>query len=180
MSIFNGCSLILDALRATSLSIDVYDVGAGAYYEGDWFYCNLSADCPDIENEHINLKELEAVVLAIQRWAPLWAKKRVFVWSDNTTTVSNINRCSSRSPLLMKCLRYVFWLSAIYNFRLTAGYIPGIPNALADKISRLHDQYSVHCLQDILAASPLSWRMSLNSFTSLRNTSWRCPGFPGC
>ena len=94
MSIFNGCSLILDALPATSFSTDACDVGAGAYYDGDWFYCTWSADCPELENEHINLKELAAVVLAIQRWAPLWANKRVFVWSDNTTTVSIINRCS--------------------------------------------------------------------------------------
>ena len=90
----------------------------------------------------------------------------MFVWSDNTTTLSSIHRCSSRSPLLMKCLRYVFWLSAIYNFRLTASYTPGIQNALADEISRLHEPYSVHCLQDILAASPLSWHMSLNRFFS--------------
>ena len=180
MSIFNDCSLILDALPATSLSTVACDVGAGAYYEGHFFYCNWSADCPELENEHINLMELAAVVLPIQSWAALWANKRVFVWSDNTTTLCRFNRCSSRSPLLMKCLRYVFWLSAIYNFRLTASYIPRIQNALADKISRLHEPYSVHCLQDILAASPLSWHMSLNSFTSLRNTSWRCPGFPGC
>ena len=132
MSIFNGCSLILDALPATSLSTDACDVGTGAYYEGEWFYCNLSADCPELENEHINLKELAAVVLAIQRWAPLWANKRVFVWSDNTSTVSSINRCSPRSPKLMKCLRYVFGLSAIYNFRMTASYIPGIQNSLVD------------------------------------------------
>ena len=46
MSTFNGCSLILDALPATSLSTDACDVGAGASYEGDWFYCNWSADCP--------------------------------------------------------------------------------------------------------------------------------------
>ena len=177
---FNGCSLILDALPATSLFTDARDVGAGAYYEGDWIYCNWSADCPELEDEHINLKELASVVLAIQRWAPRLPNKRVFVWSDNTTTVSSINRCSSRSPIRMKCLKYVFWLSAIYNFRLTASYIPGIQNALADTIPRLHEQYSVLCLQDILAASPLSWHMSLNSFTSLRIRSWRCPGFPGC
>ena len=171
MSIFNGCSLIWDALPVTSLFTDACNVGAGAYYEGDWFYCNWSADCPELDNDHINLKELAAVVLAIQRWAPLWTNKRVFVWSDNTTTVSCINRCSSRSPLLMKCLRYIFWLSAIYNFRLTVSYIPGIQNALADTISRLHEPYSVYCLQDVLAASPLSWQMSLHSFTSLRNRS---------
>ena len=177
---FNDCSLILDALPVTSLPIDACDVGAGAYCEGDWIYCNWSADCRELEDEYINLKELAAIVLTIQRWDQLWPNKRVFVWSDNTTTVSSINRCSSRSPLLRKCLRYVFWLSPIYNFRLTASYIPGIQNALADKIPRLHEPHSVHCLQDILAASPLTWHMSLNSFTYLRNRSWRCPGFPGC
>ena len=62
MSIFNGCSLILEALPATSLSTDACDVGTEAYYEGDWFYCNWSADYPELENEHINLMELAAVV----------------------------------------------------------------------------------------------------------------------
>ena len=45
----------------------------------------------------------------------------------------------------MRELREVFWLSAIYNFHLTAVYIEGANNTLADAISRLHSP--AHLLQ---------------------------------
>ena len=39
----------------------------------------------------------------------------------------------------MGFLRELFWLSAIFNFRITVMHIPGISNPIADSISRLHD-----------------------------------------
>ena len=97
-----------------------------------------------------------------------WQNKRVLVICDNSTSVSCINRGTSRSPLLMKYfLRYMFWLSVVYNFRLTAMHFPGVDNVLADKISRLHEPYSRHYLLALLAASPLSWHMSYNGFVYL-------------
>ena len=62
----------------------------------------------------------------------------VIIWSDNMTPVASINRCTSRNPYTMECLRYMFWLSAAHNFCLTANHIPGVENMVADKISRLH------------------------------------------
>ena len=84
--------------------------------------------------------------------------------SDNSTTVAGVNHGSSRSPVIMKYLRYMFWLSAVYNFRLTAMHIPGADNVLADKISRLHEPYSRHNLSMLLAAEPLAWHMTFNAF----------------
>ena len=40
----------------------------------------------------------------------------------------------------MHYIRQLFWLSAIYNFRLIAKHIPGKNNVLADAVSRLHDR----------------------------------------
>ena len=40
----------------------------------------------------------------------------------------------------MNSLRNVFWMSAIYNFRLKAVYYPGKFNTVADSISRLHEK----------------------------------------
>ena len=70
---------------------------------------------------YINLKELDPIVLTDHRWGQVKANKRVTVMSD---TVSCVNRGTSRSPLLMTYLRYMFWLSAVYNFRLTAMHVP--------------------------------------------------------
>ena len=67
----------------------------------------------------------------------------------------------------MKYLRYMFWLSAVYNFRLTAMHIPGTDNVFADKISRLHEPYSRHYLSVLLAAEPLAWHMTFNAFVCI-------------
>ena len=45
----------------------------------------------------------------------------------------------------------MFWLSVVYNFRLTAMHVPGVDNVLADKISRLHDPFPRHYLRVLLA-----------------------------
>ena len=39
----------------------------------------------------------------------------------------------------MALLRELFWLSAIFNFHLTARHIAGSDNILSDFISRLHE-----------------------------------------
>ena len=145
MSSFNGCSLILDNVPVTMVYTDACETAGGSYCEGDWLYCNWLKDYPEISDAHINVKEFATVVLSAQRWGPLWANSRVLVRSDNSTTVSCINRGTSRSPLIMKLMRYMFWLSAGYNFHLIALHVPGTENSLADKISRLHESYSRHC-----------------------------------
>ena len=91
------------------------DQAGGGHCEGDWFYGNWSVDVPEIQDFHIIVKELMAVIVAARHWCHLWTNKRVLVMSDNGTTVAGVNRCSSRSPVIMKYLRYMFWLSAVYN-----------------------------------------------------------------
>ena len=164
---FNGSALILDDVPKTIVYTDACDQAGGGHCDGDWFYCNWSVDVPEIQDLHINVKELMAVIVAARHWCHLWANKRVLVMSDNSTTVAGVNRGSSRSPVIMKYLRYMFWLSAVYNFRLTAMHIPGADNVLADKISRLHEPYSRHNLSMLLAAEPLAWHMTFNAFVGI-------------
>ena len=40
----------------------------------------------------------------------------------------------------MQELRELFWLSAMYNFHITAIYLEGFRNTTADAISRLHER----------------------------------------
>ena len=164
---FNGSALILDDAPDTIVYTDACEQAGGGHCEDDWFYCNWSVDVPEIQDLHINLKELMAVVVAARHWCHLWTNKHVLVMSDNSTTVAGVNRGSSRSPVIMKYLRYMFWLSAVYNFRLTAMHIPGTDNVFADKISRLHEPYSRHYLSMLLAAEPLAWHMTFNAFVCI-------------
>ena len=87
---------------------------------------------------HINHKETLAVVLAAERWAPQWVNRHVIIHSDSQAAVTIINKGSTCNSLIMGYLRRLFWLSAIFNFRITARYIKGCDNAIADAISRLH------------------------------------------
>ena len=74
------------------------------------------------------------------RWASIWSNKIIHVYCDNTAAVAMLNKGTTRDPTMMSYLRKLFWLSAIFNFRLKAFHIPGRINVLADHISRLHER----------------------------------------
>ena len=171
MHSFNGMSLIKNKGTDIIVPTDACDVGAGSYCEGDYFYCNWSVDLPAVQDSHINFKELAPVVLAAQKWGPLWANKPVVVLSNNSTTEACINRGSSRSVLLMKYLRHIFWLSVVFNYRLKAVHVLGEDNVLADIISGLHEPEARQYLTILLVLSPLSWHMSYNGFLYILDRS---------
>ena len=97
ISTFNGRSTILDQNPVESVFTDASNEGAGGSFSGDWFYFNWSQDWPDANNFHINEKEIVAVVIAAYRWAPWWRNKRIVINSDNTVTVSALNKGTCRS-----------------------------------------------------------------------------------
>lgn len=171
MASFNGKSTILDKMPIKSVFTDSCNLAAGGYYEGDWFYCNWECDWPLVSNLHINSKEILAVYLAVCRWAPYWQNRRIFIQSDNTVTVHTINRGTSRNPFLMACLRDLFWLSAHFNFHITARYIPGMINTLADGISRIHEPNKLLQTLPFVLPSPLETHMSKASIFFLVNRS---------
>ena len=135
---FNGQCDFYDTRPVTDLQTDACQHAVGGAFQGDWFYSNLLTDHPDLAGIHINYKETLAVVFSIQRWAPLLRNKTVHVHCDNTTAVSVLNKGTACNDTVMGYLRGLFWLSATFNFRLKAFYVPGAFNNLADDISRLH------------------------------------------
>lgn len=100
-------------------------MAAGAFFRGDWLYHNFSCDSPRWISLHINHKETLAIILAAKRWHKAWANKHIIIHSDNQTAVSIINKGSTGNRIIMAELRELFWLSALYNFRIynTARYI---------------------------------------------------------
>ena len=79
-----------------------------------------------------------AIVFADKRWSHLWSNRHIIIHSDSTSAVSIVNKGTTKNSTLMSFLRELFWLSALYNFRITAVYIPGHMNYIADATSRLH------------------------------------------
>ncbi|XP_069136902.1 uncharacterized protein [Argopecten irradians] len=166
---FNGKSLLLEKRAVTSIYTDACDEGAGGHWGNDWFYTNWSADIPTSLHMHINEKEVLAVCLAAHYWAPAWANKRIIVFSDNMVTVSSINKCTSRNSTVMHFLRYLFWLSARFNFHLSSTHIKGKHNCLADCVSRRYIAFLSMRLQFSSIRNYLSVVMFLHLEVGLTN-----------
>ena len=171
---FNGWSVVLDQQPLECVSTDACEEAAGGSFFNDWFYYNWEHDFPLASTFHINEKKVLAAVIAAHRWSPLWINKSIIVYSDNMVTVSDINIGTSRNPVLMQCLRKLFWLSATFNFHLNAPHIWGIFNVAADCASRLHLPGYFQTLLPCSSYTPLFWHMSLDSFYFLldRFQSW--------
>ena len=70
--------MFLDHLATVDVFTDACPVAAGgSYFRGDWFYHHFLLDSPEWQNLHISHKETLAIVLAAQRWGPLWSLQRV-------------------------------------------------------------------------------------------------------
>ena len=130
-----------------NVQTDAYYEAAGAFFSGDWRYLNFPMESRILADPHVNDKELLAAVMADEIWSSLWANKQIIIHSDSQTTVTVINKGTTRNPIVMFYLCRLFWYCTIFNFRITAKYIPGNENTIADAISRMHDLlYFWHCI----------------------------------
>ena len=57
----------------------------------------------------------------------------------------------------MDWLRHLFWLSAVYNFHITARHIVGVDNVISDTLSRIE-----HIKSNVLLSFILSQGLDLN------------------
>lgn len=165
LKVFNGTRLFLNRTPTIDAVTDACPLAAGGYFRGDWFYHHFELDSPTWASLHINHKETLAIILAAKRWASLWANQHVIIHSDNQAAVYIINKGTTANELIMGQLRELFWLSATFNFRITAEFIKGINNSLADAISRLHEAKHVinfyNFLTNHLDTVPLADHMSV-------------------
>ena len=113
--------------------------GIGAFFRGDWVYSWLPADAPAVAPLHINFKEAFAIYIAARRWA----NHCVIIKCDNQAAIAMINKGSTPNPKVMVWPRDLFWLSAMYNFRITAVYIKDSHYIIADSLSHMHDRLSL-------------------------------------
>jgi hypothetical protein len=84
-----------------------------------------------------NLREATAVTKLLLRWAHhVPSGSTVLVRSDNSATVSAINRMGSRSTRIGRALEPLFRWALRSRVALTAAHIPGRFNTWADRLSR--------------------------------------------
>ena len=189
MQVFNGRTYMVDSRPTAPLTIDACRTAGGIHFMGHSLYTPWAQCWPDAAPLHINHKEVLALEPAAITFAPLWANKTIYVHCDNRSAVYVINKGISKHPLVMASLRRVFWLSAVYNFRLKAVHYPGAYNTLADSVSRLHEAggYQRFCANLLQTAflpcqqfpwiylfslqTPLQWPNSINRLTARSSPS---------
>jgi hypothetical protein len=145
-----SCDIVLPSHCFAS---DTCLVGGGAHYLSDWLYCNWEADYPSFVEDHINVLELLTVYHAIKRWGHLWAGLKILVRTDNTATMSALNKGTSRSRALMPIVRDIFWCCVKFDCSIVSTHLAGSLNVLADKLSRLDDlscAHVAHSSQDVI------------------------------
>jgi hypothetical protein len=137
-------------LPSYCLATDACASGGGAHFFNDWLYINWNTDVAAMSDCHINVLELEMVNQAALRWGERWSGRHVLIRSDNAATVAAINKGSTRSVELLRIVEKLFWLSVKFGYKLTASFIPGIDNVLADRISRMIDPIFAVNTQNLL------------------------------
>ena len=116
--------------------------GAALIYEQkaiDWLYCSWKLDMPEVKQQHINVKELTAVYLALNRWRSFCANRQIQIFTDNTATLWALRKGSIRNIQASDILCKIFLLCLRHNIKLLVNFIPTKENILADSISRLQD-----------------------------------------
>ena len=94
---------------------------------------------PSFISAHINLLELEAACRALKAFLPAVKRKHVLLNSDNTTVCCYINKQGgARSSTLSRRTESLLLWCQDHNILLSAKYVPGHLNVLADALSRSH------------------------------------------
>lgn len=116
------------------LTTDAADAGWGAhlndhYLTGHWTNHQ--------KTWHSNMKELYAVYGAIKRKSQILKNTHILVQSDNRTLVAHIrNEGGTRSLTLLELTSNLLVLAEHLNITLSAAYLPGRYNGIADRLSR--------------------------------------------
>lgn len=127
-------SPIFPSPPAAFVTTDASDWGWG-YSIGSLYRCGEWS--PVQRAWHINRKELFAVQRALVEQLPLLQRATVLVQTDNATVVSYINRQGgTKSRVLLRAAQDLFRLAEDHDILLSARYIPGLYNTIADCLSR--------------------------------------------
>jgi hypothetical protein len=143
---WNGVSFFYDIKRTASHDMELYTdaclIGHGGYFQGRWFSERWPQSVENYlkESDSMAFRELYPIVVAATLWAPLWSKKRILFYCDNTSTVQIVQKGRSKVPCIMQLMRRLTWIAANHNFCIYAKHLPGVTNNIADALSRLQLQ----------------------------------------
>ena len=155
--------------------------GCGAFSGSRWFMLPWTKET---EPYHITAKELVPIVIAGAVWGRQWRGTTVLAHCDNLAVVHIVNQGSSRNRDAMHLARCLAFITAKFEFHLTATHIKGANNVKADALSRdnlqlfrlLHPQANLEGslipqpLLDLVLLSRPDW--TSKHWTELWNTTF--------
>lgn len=106
------------------------------YFRKSWV---LSPIIHSSFHDNINYFELISACLAILVWCQLFSGCEVIIVSDNSSTVSYLNRGTSKNLQALQWLKLVFYACCDFDFVVRAQRVPGVQNTAADALGRLTD-----------------------------------------
>ena len=102
--------------------------GEEAWFQFQW------PPTPSMLRCHITIKELISVVFAAAVWGHLWEGKSVRFRCDNVAVVAILRSGTSKDELIMHVMRCLAFITARFNFVVSASHIRGVDNT--DALSR--------------------------------------------
>ena len=119
-----------DVLR---LYTDASDLGFGAVYKRSWIISEWKHGWGD---QHINVRELFAIWVALHTWGGQWSNMQILFLTDSQSMSQVWRTGTSRDKVVMRIIRAMFMFCAKHNINLLMKHIPGKSNILADHLSR--------------------------------------------
>ena len=140
MSAWNGTAFEYKATDVVQVTCDASSSGFGATIVGSPLEAHAIWD-PSTAAKSSNYRELKAVLFTLVSFLPHLKQKTVSMYSDNITTVANVNFSGSRHDHLTALARQI-WAVALQNsISLKVKHIRGIHNGHSDRLSRLPQKY---------------------------------------
>ena len=138
MDVYNGTSFIPspvwlapDVVFTTDSTLQ----GCGGLTDREYFHSPFPAHIINLGLD-INVLEILGVVISVRLWGSSYAGQKILVYCDNQQAVLAMNTGKTKHPFMAKCVRQLWWETAIYDFQLKAVHLPGVENRLADSLSR--------------------------------------------
>ena len=91
---------------------------------------------PEGHAANINVLELIAILIALDRWSDIMRNCRIICHCDNLQVFYNLAKDKTKNPVLNACLRNIFWNCVKNNIYVSPPYIPSSCNRDADYLSR--------------------------------------------
>lgn len=140
------------------LVTDASDTGWGALLDGTWVSGVWSAQQA---RWHSNKKELFAVTAALKQTAHALKNSHILIQSDNRTLIAYIRKeGGTKSVALLTLTFQLLYLTDKFNITLSAFYLPGRYNTIADSLSR--------------GKRPAEWHLLPQATTQIFKR-WGCP-----